>query len=257
MSGVLTIPNQFANAVTATGAQLDADFNTVTAYINDPTNRNNYAADGGAATNTLTLTFSPPIVGGYSAGLEITFKATNTNTGAVVLNGNGLGNASLVNPDGSALQSGQLPAGAPAKAVYDGTNFVFLAPPSPVSQAQMETATASSGFVYPSAVQWHPGVAKAAAFLIGTATGTILPGAFMSSYGVTSVVRTGTGTYVITFAKGFSSTQFAFIHGGASAISAEATSGRSTNAVTLLTQSSSGTPSDSLFVNFAAYGDLP
>jgi hypothetical protein len=84
-----SVPNTFASAVTATGLQLDTNYNTIVAYLNEPLNRNNYAADSGN-TNTIVLTFSPA-VSAYSAGLEITFKAANTNSGAAVINANSLG----------------------------------------------------------------------------------------------------------------------------------------------------------------------
>src|SRR5262252_5218169 len=107
MSGVLSIPNQFATALSSTVGALDVNFNTITAYVNDPTNRNNYVADTGS-TNTIALAFSPPVVGGYTTGLDITWKQAFTNTSAVVINANTIGAASLVNHDGSAMVGGQL-----------------------------------------------------------------------------------------------------------------------------------------------------
>src|SRR5262245_46658956 len=105
MSGTSSVPNTFASAVTATGQQLDTNFGTIVAYINDPTNRNNYAADTGG-TNTIALAFSPAVAG-FTGGLELTFKAANTNTGGVILIPNSAGTRTLVNSDGSALSPGQ------------------------------------------------------------------------------------------------------------------------------------------------------
>lgn len=197
MSGVLVIPNQFATAVTATGAQLDGDFNTVTAYINDPTNRNNYAADAGAATNTVSLTFSPPVVGGYTAGLQITFKVTNGNTGAVVLNANGLGNKNLFSAAGVALTGGEITSGQIVSAAYDGTQFQMISPSSNVNAASAATvsqALSNAFFVTPGRVQNHPGVAKAWATWNGTSTGTITANA---AYNVSIIQRLGVGTYTV------------------------------------------------------------
>lgn len=209
MSGVLSIPNAFANAVTATGAQLDADFNTVTAYINDPTNRNNYVADGGAATNTISLTFAPPVVGGYTAGLEITFKAAIANSGAVVVNANGLGNASLLTPARTALTGGEIAAGGVVKAVHDGTQFIMISQAQNVvaaSAATVSAALSNAYFVTPGRMQNHPGVAKAWASFNGTNTGTITA---LNSYNVGSIVRAGTGTYSISFSTSFANANYA------------------------------------------------
>lgn len=210
MSGTASVPNSFAAAVTATGAQLDANYSTIVSYVNDPTNRNNYAA-GGAATNTVALTFAPPVVGGYTAGLELTWKWGVTNTGAVVANANGLGDINVVNSDGSALQSGQGVAGSIGKAVYDGTRAIFLAPPSPATKAAMETATASATFVTPAQAGQHPAVAKAWASFNGTNTGTITA---LSRYNIASIVRTGTGTYSVAYITAFATTAYQCVSSG-------------------------------------------
>lgn len=144
MSGAFAgVPNAFANAVTATGLQLDQNNNTLTAYLNDPTNRSNYAADGSSGTNTVVLTFSPPVVGGYTAGLGIAFKPAITNSGAVVVNANGLGNKNIVVPGGAALISGQLQAGDVYQAQYDGTRFVMISAPYAWQGPINTTATAT------------------------------------------------------------------------------------------------------------------
>lgn len=205
MSGALSVPNTFASAVTATGAQLDANYGTITAYINDPTNRNNYAADTGS-TNTVAIAFVPAVVGGYTGGLELTWKWAFTNTGPVVVNANVLGNITLVNPDGSNLQPGQGIAGSIGKGVYDGTRAIFLSPPSPATQAAMQTATASATFVTPAQMANSPGVAKVWAQFSGTATGTVIAGA---SYNVSQIVRNGTGTYAVTFSTPLRSASYA------------------------------------------------
>ena len=227
MSGVLVIPNQFATAVTATGAQLDGDFNTVTAYINDPTNRNNFVADGGAATNTIVLTFSPPVTGGYTTGLEITFKPTNTNTGPIVLNANGLGNKNLVNPDGSAMASGELRGGSVYKAVYDGTQFVCVGVPLP-----------------------HPGIAKAWALFDGTVAGT---STVNIGYNVGTVVRNGTGSYSVSFVTAMADTSYAVVvtpvQGGANV------TGRGVGTVSIfIFNTATQVALDVTGVHFTAYG---
>ena len=199
-----SVPNTFASAVTATGLQLDTNFNTVVAYINNPLNRNNWATDSGN-TNTIVLTFSPAVAA-YSAGLEITFKAGFTNTGGTVINANALGNKNFVTPDGSALAAGQVEANGIYKAAYNGSAFVYIGTNViAASQAQMETATSAITFVSPSTTKYHPGVAKAWCYFSGTETGTI---SAISAYNVTNIVRNGIGDYTVNFASAFSSTAY-------------------------------------------------
>jgi hypothetical protein len=188
MSGTAAVQNTFASqSGNIPLSQLDANFSTVVAYLNDPTNRNNYAADSGSA-NTYAVAISPPALG-YSAGLEITFRATNANTGAAVLNVNALGAVNLINGDGTSLSSGQIAAGSIVKATHNGTAFIFISAPSspPVALA----------------------VPHAWVRFSGTGSATIL-----SSYNVASVTRGGTGTYTVIFATGFSSTAWAGIVSG-------------------------------------------
>jgi hypothetical protein len=254
VSGTASVPNTFASAVTATGAQLDANYSTIVAYINDPTNRNNYAADG-AATNTVALTFSPPVVGGYTTGLELTWKWGQTNSGAVVLNANGLGNVAVVNPDGTALAAGQGTAGSIGKAVYDGTRFIFLASSAtPASAAQVSAAATLVPFVSPGRMQNHPGVAKAWASFLGTATGTVTSASW---WNVASVRRTGVGTYSVAFSTAFANTAYAVVGNlDASAVLSTVGGTRAAGGVMITTYSSSDAAvvDSGGLVNFVVYG---
>lgn len=252
MSGTASVPNTFQNAVTATGLQLDQNYNTVVAYLNDPTNRNNYAADG-SATNTVVLTFAPPLVGGYSAGVEITWKWGATNTGGVVVNGNGLGNVALVNPDGSALVAGQGVQGSIGKAAYDGTRFIFLASAvTPATAAQVSAAVTLVPFVSPGRMQNHPGVAKAWGYVTQTAAAYTLA----SNYNVSSVGRAGTGTVTIVFATAMANTNYAVIcsaAGGGNNIVFDITGRTTTSCVSMAFTSNSGAAFDVGF-SFNAFG---
>lgn len=265
MSGTASVSNTFQSAVTATGLQLDQNYSTIVAYLNDPTNRNNYAADGSGGTNTVVLTFAPAVAG-YTAGLEITFKAALSNTAAVVINANGLGDKALVNPDGSALASGQITAGSMYQAAYDGTRFVFIspsgAPQVAASQAAMETATATVGFPVPSTMKFHPGVAKAVGWFDGTATGTISQGALGNFFGVTSVARLGQGTWSVALSSPFSNTQYVAIAMSAAAgnvirLMQEIAGSRTTSGFLLTAFSSATTAVDITYGMFHVYGDLP
>lgn len=146
MSGAFgAVPNTFANAVTATGLQLDQNFNTFTAYINDPTNRNNFAVAGGS-TSTFAITLAPAPAA-YSTGLEITFKTGVANAAAAVVDVNSLGSKNLVDQNGTALVVGAYPAGSMVKAVYDGTRFVSISAPY-IWQGSAQNATKSTTFTW-------------------------------------------------------------------------------------------------------------
>lgn len=250
-----SVPNTFANAVTATGLQLDQNYNTIVAYLNEPLNRNNWAVDSGT-TNTIVLTFSPP-VSAYSAGLEITFKAAVTNTGAAVINANALGNQNFVQPGGGALASGQIQANGVYKAAHNGSAFVYIGQNVlAAAKADMQTATSAVTFVSPAQTQNHPGVAKAWATTRVTAGTPTL----VANYNVASVARGGTGTTTILFSTNFADTNYVCIGSifrtavGAIGVEYIALTVSSVVQVTFLT--SDGSPSDVYNgFYFAAFGN--
>jgi hypothetical protein len=245
-----SVPNTFASAVTATGLQLDSNFNTIVAYINEPLNRSNYSADSGN-TNTIVLTFSPA-ASAYSAGLEITFKAANTNSGAAVINANALGNKSFVQPGGSALAAGQIEAAGIYKAAYDGTNFVYIGQNVlAASQAQMETATSAVTFVSPNAMKWHPGVAKAWGY-VTQVTGSYT---LAASYGISGVAYGGTGTVTITMATGMSSTTYPVIGSTTGSNIFGVAASRTTTNFTITLFTAAGAANEADFA-FHVYGDF-
>ncbi len=84
----------------------------------------NYAADSGTA-NAMVVTLSPiPASQSALVGVPIRVKKiASANTGATTLNVNSFGVVSVVNPDGTALASGQLPSGCIFEVIYDGTNY--------------------------------------------------------------------------------------------------------------------------------------
>lgn len=125
---VSAVPNTFASATsTIPLSQLDADFSTVIGYLNDLSNYSNYQVDIGTA-NSVVVNFSSGITTtSLTAGLAITFKCSNNNTGSTTLtvqvNGSTIGSATIKASDGTNLSSGTLTSGGIYNAVYDGTNF--------------------------------------------------------------------------------------------------------------------------------------
>jgi hypothetical protein len=80
--------------------------------------------DAGTA-NAYAVTLAP-VPTAYYAYMRVVMKVLNTNSGASVLNVNALGTKAIKNKDGSALNPGQLVAGALAELIYDGTNFQLV-----------------------------------------------------------------------------------------------------------------------------------
>lgn len=79
-----------------------------------------YEAAGTA--NALVVTMSPPITA-YTAGLSVSVKIAEDNTGATTININGVGTVPLKRFDGQDLEAGDLKAGMVALIVHNGTQF--------------------------------------------------------------------------------------------------------------------------------------
>lgn len=131
MTGSVSIPNAFAAVTTATTPNLDANFNALASYINDPTNRVNWAADTGAV-NDIVANYTPAVVAGSLVnGLTLSVRAANTNTGATTFKPYTAAVArSIVKATTSgisAVGSGEIRSGADLVLVYDATNTRWLA----------------------------------------------------------------------------------------------------------------------------------
>lgn len=116
---------------TANAADVKAEFDAIQAGFDKlPTEAQlksgnlNYAVDSGAA-DAYVVTM-PQTWTAYTAGWHLTFKVANANTGASTINVDGLGVKAIKKTDGSALDAGDLVAGALVTLVYDGTNFQVL-----------------------------------------------------------------------------------------------------------------------------------
>jgi hypothetical protein len=96
----------------------------------------NYALDTGVA-NAYVVALSPALTS-YTNGDVVRVRAVNANTGASTLNAGG-GIISLVNDQGGALVSGDVPAGSVFTAVYDSVLVKFLITSLVPSQAMSQT----------------------------------------------------------------------------------------------------------------------
>lgn len=102
---------------------LEQGFNKLPTEAQLKTDNLNFAIDTGTANNCVVSLPYPPLA--YSEGLALTFKAKFTNTGASVLNVDGLGNKSIVFPDGSPIGANDITANGLVSVVYIGGAFHF------------------------------------------------------------------------------------------------------------------------------------
>lgn len=123
-----TYGDTLIGGTTANAEDVGAEFNAlVTAFDKLPTEAQlksgqlNYVVDTGAA-NAYAVAL-PHTILSYAAGLTLTFKAANANTGASTLNVDSVGVIPIVKTDGTALDAGDIQAGALVTVTYDGSNF--------------------------------------------------------------------------------------------------------------------------------------
>ena len=100
-----------------------------------------FVVAGGTA-DVVTLTYSP-VVAAYVLGLQLSFIASGTNTGAMTINANGLGAKALKGAGGSAMSVGQITTGMYVKAIYNGTDFTVIQPSYTNTQTPHITTAAS------------------------------------------------------------------------------------------------------------------
>ncbi len=79
-----------------------------------------YTTTGTASALILTMQMAPA---GYVKGERLAFFSSQSNTGAMTLNVNGLGAKSILQQDGAALAAGQIVAGSATTVIYDGAAF--------------------------------------------------------------------------------------------------------------------------------------
>ena len=84
-----------------------------------------YMGVAGGTANAITLTNTVPITS-YVVGMGIAFRATLSNTGATVINIDGVGSASIITNRGSPLVSYEMVVNGYYLLVYNGTSFKLL-----------------------------------------------------------------------------------------------------------------------------------
>jgi hypothetical protein len=84
-----------------------------------------YCVDTSVTANQVTAPFSPALTD-YTTNRLILVKIANANTGASVINPNGLGNVAITRPDQTPLQAGDMVVGMVAELTFDGTEYQLV-----------------------------------------------------------------------------------------------------------------------------------
>jgi hypothetical protein len=101
-----------------------------------------YAVDTGSVNAyAVTLAVSP---GAYADGLDVSFRAITTNTGASTLNVNGLGAVSILRLDGSALQANDIVLGQIVQLRYSSVSGAFQSAANSATNSQASATIAQS-----------------------------------------------------------------------------------------------------------------
>lgn len=104
-----------------------------------------YVADSGTA-NAYAATLVPAATS-YVAGLRVSLKIANSNTGASTLNVNAIGATNILLENGDALVGGELQAGMMADLRYDGSAFQLLNPANILSLNGNPNLLINGGFL--------------------------------------------------------------------------------------------------------------
>lgn len=100
-----------------------------------------YSSDTGSA-NAYVVTLVPAITS-YTTGADVSFSATNANTGASTVNVNGLGTKNIFKNGSLPLVAGDIKSGQIVVLVYDGTQFQMQNPSGNAINAQSDFTTSS------------------------------------------------------------------------------------------------------------------
>ncbi len=133
-TGVLTAEEfnnfiaELENAISTTGQTLSgANLYQIAAAMVDYAVAGEYYQDSGAAnTYTLSVIGSMRAPHAYLDGMKVRFFAANSNTGASTVNLATIGSKDIKRSDGSALQSGDIQAGAEVEIIYRSSLNYFI-----------------------------------------------------------------------------------------------------------------------------------
>lgn len=121
---------------------IESAFNTIPTETELKQGKANYAVDSGAANAyVVALPYAPT----YADGLEVVFKATNTNTTASTINVNSLGVKNIKRIDGTDVLAGDIVSGSIFYLRYNSTHFVITPNAATDATAAAGSAAAAAG----------------------------------------------------------------------------------------------------------------
>jgi len=122
VSGLVTFGTQVGPIATST---LDTNFTALTTAVNSANTYSNYLTDSGSA-NNIVVSVPSPSTATLAAGLTLTIKVAQTNTGPTTLNLNAGGAVGVIDAFGNTLSSNELVGGSIFTFVYNGTKWQIV-----------------------------------------------------------------------------------------------------------------------------------
>lgn len=180
-----------SSAIRAEFSLIQAGFNLLPTVIQAFSGSANYAVDTGVSSNTYLITVNAAIVSLTVDGLSFKFKTANANTGASTLN-----TISIVRPDGSALQAGDIIAGMNSVTYNSTLNKFSLDSVGSVVYATNAAASAAAAS------------ASASAASASAATAASYASALTSTSTTSLTIGTGAKVFTTQSSKGYAAGQF-------------------------------------------------
>lgn len=160
--------------------------------------------DGASVADVYVVVPDPPAPDPLTAGYHVRMKVTNANTGAATIDvGVAAGAKAIKKRGGTALASGDLPAGLVAELVYDGTNFELQNPAAAAGGASALddlsdvtiTAAASGDLLRHNGTAWVDATPADAGLLTTSATLDDLSGVDVTGAATGAILTKGASTW--------------------------------------------------------------
>lgn len=199
-------------AIRAEFTLIQTGFNLLPSVIQLFSGSANYAVDSGVAANTYVITVNAAITSINTDGLSFKFKTANANTGASTLN-----TISIVRPDGTALQAGDIIAGMNTvtynstlgKFSLDSLGALSSATAAAASAAAAAaSATSASGFATAASGSATAAASSASDAAASAVTASNYASALTSTSTTSLAIGTGTKVFTTQASKGYAAGQF-------------------------------------------------
>jgi len=192
------IPDELETAITSSGQTLDGNFtNQLSRSIIDLGMNAGFYTDSGTANNIILSNSNNPTPTSLRDGIEITFKAGSTNTGATTINLAGFGSKSVKNAKGNTLSANEITANNIYNAIYQAStdDFLIIAKyiKTPITNTVSYGAITGRGSYAVHIIETSQGYVEQIIFGLSVETGVDidLPVTYISSYQVLAMENSG------------------------------------------------------------------